>query len=159
MSDKCVTVNARKYDRGIRRSWNCDLIEQDGPLIALAGVFEDGVTHPGLGHIRQGTISYEYYWLDRWYNIFRFHEPDGALRNFYCNIAMPPTFENGVLDYVDLDIDVVVWPGSNYEILDMAEFEENAIKFSYPETIALNVKSALTELIAAIENNELPGAS
>ena len=110
MPGQQITINSRKYDQSIRRTWTCELIERNDPLIVVVGEFDRDVEHPGLGSISRGTVSYEYYWLDRWYNIFRFHEPDGALRNYYCNVAMPPTLDNGVLDYVDLDIDIVVWP-------------------------------------------------
>ena len=125
-------------------------------MLVFVGVFDEAVTHADLGVIAKGTISYEYYWSDRWYNIFRFHGPDGAFRNYYCNVSMPPVFENGVLDYVDLDIDVLVWPDSSHQILDEAEYEENALKFEYPETIRLNVRRALAEIISLIENRSLP---
>ena len=62
------------------------------------GVFDLEVEHPDLGIIRRGTVSYEYYWLDQWYNVFRFENPDGPLRNYYCNVNMPPVFANNVLD-------------------------------------------------------------
>jgi len=158
MPSKQVTINSRKYDQSIRRTWVCELIEQTDELLVFVGEFERDVEHPGLGSISRGTLSYEYYWLDRWYNIFRFHEPSGAFRNFYCNISMPPLFANGVLDYVDLDIDLLVWPGSEYEVLDMEEYEENALKFGYSPATRTNASRALTELIAMIGNDELPKA-
>ncbi|HEY2866232.1 MAG TPA: DUF402 domain-containing protein, partial [Pyrinomonadaceae bacterium] len=105
-----VLVISRSYDLTVRRSWKAQLTGSAPPLVELVGEFDRDVEHPDLGLIAQGTVSYEYYWLDRWYNVFRFNEPDGKFRNYYCNINMPPRFEDGVLDYVDLDIDVVVWP-------------------------------------------------
>ena len=151
-----TTVNSRKYDGSIRRSWKCDLLEQAGSMLTFIGVFEDEVIHPDLGTVKRGTISYEYYWLDRWYSIFCFHEPDGAFRNYYCNINMPPVFKNGVLDYVDLDIDVLVWPQSRYQILDEAEYMENAQRYVYPETVKTAVADTLAELITLINDHKLP---
>ena len=107
-SENLIQINARKFDNKIHRSWKCKFIEQRDSLLIFAGEFDREITHNDLGIIRRGTVSYEYYWLDRFYNIFRFHEPEGSLRNFYCNVNVPPTFENGVLDYIDLDIDVLV---------------------------------------------------
>lgn len=156
MPPQKITVNSRKFDQSIRRSWQCDLVKQDGSALEFVGIFDEAISHPDLGEIRAGTISYEYYWLDRWYNIFHFHEPDGAFRNYYCNITMPPTFQSGVLDYVDLDIDVLVRLGADYEVIDQAEFDENALKYAYPESVKSNAAAALTELINLIENGELP---
>lgn len=132
------------------------LIKQSDTLLVVVGRFEFDVDHADLGFIRQGTVSFEHYWLERWYNVFRFHEPDGSLRNYYCNISMPPTFENDVLDFVDLDIDVVVWPDNRYEVLDLDDFAQNTMKFSYPKYVVDKAQASLSEIIAMIENDELP---
>ena len=103
-----AVINSRKFNGKIHRSWKADLIKKQDSLLIFVGEFEKEVKHSELGVIGRGTISYEYYWLDRWYNIFKFFEPNGNLRNFYCNLNMPPEFKEGVLDYIDLDIDVLV---------------------------------------------------
>jgi len=38
---------------------------------------------------------------------FSVREPDGSPKAIYSNIAMPATFDGSVIDYVDLDIDVI----------------------------------------------------
>lgn len=132
------------------------MVVQTGPLLVFEGVFDFNVSHVELGFIRRGTVSYEYYWLDRWYNVFRFHEPDGGLRNYYCNMNMPPVFENGVLDYIDLDLDVLVWPDLSYKILDREDFEQNAERFGYSDEIRVNVNAAMNDVIMLIENRKFP---
>ena len=134
-----ITVNSRKYDGTIRRTWHCELIGARGSLLELSGEFENDVYHPELGHIRKGTVSYEYYWLDRWYNIFRFHEPTGELRNYYCNVNMPPSFGNETLDYIDLDIDVLVRPDQSYVVLDQDDFKHSTEMFGYPDDLQAKV--------------------
>jgi protein associated with RNAse G/E len=156
MPEEQITVNSRKFDGTIKRSWKCELIERSGDMLTFVGVFDRDVEHEDLGFIRNGTVSYEFYGLNNWFNVFRFHEPDGTFRNFYCNINMPPTFAGGVLDYVDLDIDVVVWPDSRYEILDREDFERNARRFAYPQDLIDSVETTLAELITSIENREFP---
>ena len=154
-----ITVNSRKYDGSIRKSWTCELIEEVGDLIVAVGRFDDDVNHSDLGLITQGTLSYEYFWLDRWYNIFRFVTADGAFRNYYCNVCMPPEFSKGVLDYVDLDIDVLVDPDFSYRILDRHDFETNSVLFNYPIEVRDQVEAALQELLELIKDRNLPGAS
>jgi len=131
-------------------------VDQQKSLLIFAGKFDDEVIHTDLGIIKKGTVSYEYYWLDRWYNVFRFHEPDGDLRNFYCNVNVPPIFENQVLDYVDLDIDVLVWQDFNFKVLDMDEFEANSLKFNYPKDVIENAKNSLCELLKMINQRQFP---
>ena len=154
-----ITVNSRSYDGSIRRSWTCELIERQVPLLVFVGEFDDDVDHPDLGRIEKGTVSYEYYWFDRWYNIFRFHLPNGELRNFYCNISMPPQFDGEVLDYVDLDIDIVVWPDLRHTVLDREDYVANARRFGYPPEVNAKVEDTLNELLELIASRDLPGGA
>jgi len=93
---------------------------------------------------------------DRRYNIFRFHEPDGSFRNYYCNVAKPFTLDGGTLEFVDLDIDVVVWPDGRVEVLDRDDFEENSVKFGYPNDVIEKAEAALIELLSLIDTGSLP---
>ena len=154
--NRIITINSRKYNGKLHRSWKAEFIQRDTSLLEFAGEFEKEISHSHLGFIRRGTISYEFYWLDRWYNVFRFHEPDESLRNFYCNINMPPKFENGILDYIDLDIDVVVWKDFSRQILDVEEFEENSRRFNYPDELLEKVRDSLSGLTALIDNRIFP---
>lgn len=156
MSENIITINSRKFDGSLHRSWKAKLISQKNSLVTLIGEFETEVFHPILGVIGRGTISYEFYWLDRWYNVFRFHEPSGDLRNFYCNVNLPPTFENGVLDYVDLDIDVLVRNDFSHQILDLDEFETNDELYSYPPELREKTEASLNELQFLIQNKIFP---
>jgi protein associated with RNAse G/E len=124
--------------------------------LTFVGRFDDEIIHSELGVIRRGTISYEYYWLDRWFNVFRFHEPEGELRNFYCNLNQPPKFEKNVLDYVDLEIDVVVSKDYEIEVLDLDEFEENSRMFNYSEELINKTLATLEELLVLIKSREFP---
>lgn len=150
-----ITVNSRKYDGRVRRSWSAGLISGSNSHLVLVGRFDRDVEHTDLGLIREGTVSFEHFWLDRWYNVFRFHEPDGTLKSHYCNIAMPPTFDGEVLDYIDLDIDVIVWPDDRVEVLDHDDFERNRVAFGYPDEVQANARRAVDELTASIAAGEL----
>ena len=151
-----VTIHSRKYDGSINKSWTVNLLKYHNPLLLFIGIFENEFEHQDLGLIRRGTISYEYYWLGKWFNVFRLHEADGIFRNFYCNINMPPKFENDVLDYIDLDIDILVDKDLTYKILDRTEFEQNSKLYQYPKEIILQTESVLEELQQMISQKNFP---
>ena len=155
-SQDLITVKACKYDGSVHRSWKCELIEENDNYWAFVGIFSEEIRHPLLGVIRPATISYEFYWKDQWYNVFRFHEPEGSLRNFYCNVNMPPVFNESVLTYIDLDIDVLVAPDFSYQILDLEEFEENAQRHNYSTEVIEKSRSSLTQILALIEKRQFP---
>src|SRR6185503_4087998 len=120
-----IVVSVRKYDGVEHRRWPARIARIERPLLVLDAVFDEEIEHDLLGTISSGTISTEYYWLDRWYNVFRFSDPDQNLKNFYCNINTPPQFDGRVLSYIDLDVDVLVAPDLTYKFLDEDDFEQN----------------------------------
>lgn len=132
MTRQSFTVRALKYDLSLRRSWKADLVEQTDTYIKLVGTFADDVDHSDLGHIPAGTVSHEVFPFNKWFNYFTFFELNGSLRNHYFNICLPPKVSDVEIDYVDLDIDIVVWPDDKVEVWDLDEFEIHAKQFDYP---------------------------
>lgn len=154
--NKIVTVQARKFDGRLHREWQAKLVAQDDSLIIVEGVFVEEIRHPQLGTIAKGTLSTEYYWTYRCYSVFRFLQPSGELRNYYCNINLPAEFDGRILTFIDLDIDVLVAPDFSYRVLDEEEFVANAALYDYPEDVRQAVPHALAELIGFIERRDYP---
>jgi uncharacterized protein len=151
-----VLVRVLKYNGAEYRRWSARIAKRYESLIVLDAEFEYNVKHEVLGEIPRGTRTAEYYWLNRWYNIFQFLEKDGGTRLWYCNINTPPTLENGVLSYIDLDIDVLVQPDFTFQVLDIGEFEQNAVVFSYPDEVRDEVERAIAEVTSLIEARQFP---
>ncbi len=151
-----IEVRAHKYDGTEHRRWPACVVEQAGPLLVLDAVFDEDIEHELLGRIASGTISTEYYWLDSWYNVFRFGDPKEKFQKFYCNVSMPPSFDGRVLSYVDLDIDVLVKPDFSFQVLDLSDFADNAIRYGYPVEVQENAHRGLAELIRMIETRAFP---
>ena len=152
MSGNIFTVNSRKYDLSIRRSWEAQFLRRSNESIELVGRFAEEVDHPDLGRIEKGTASHEIFYFDRWYNYFIFQHPDESLRNYYFNICMPPKVGDSVVDYVDLDIDLILWPDGELVTLDIEEFEVNARKYHYPTQVQHKVLETLEELSVGMRN-------
>jgi len=74
--------------------------------------------------IRRDDRAIERYFSDRWYNIFEIHDcDDDRLKAWYCNVTKPANFSPGKITYVDLALDVLVYPDWEYITLDHDEFE------------------------------------
>jgi uncharacterized protein len=151
-----LTIQAKKYDGRVRKTWHGGVVSESTDLLILVAKFEEDVHHNDLGHIRAGTVSFEYFKLDKWYNMFRFHHPTGELLAYYINISMPPILEGNTLSYVDLDIDVVVWPNKLVEVLDRDDFEKNQLKYGYPEHVVAGAEDALNDVLGIIKEGSLP---
>lgn len=151
-----ITVNSLKFDGTINRSWNCEFLGVCGERFDLRGEFEATVSHPDLGTIAARTLSYEYFWSDRWYSVFEFFDPDGSFRNAYFNINQPPSLEGENLSYIDLDIDVVVWPDGRVVVLDESEFREHSVLFGYPDEVVDAAREALASVLEIANSQTFP---
>lgn len=150
------TINSRKFDGQIHRSWNCELIEQTDSLLILKGIFKTEVNHSQIGVIRRNTISMEYFWLDEWFNIFKFESAAGNLLGFYCNVNLPPTVSGNVLDFIDLDLDIFVDAKFNIKILDEDEFILNSEKYNYSPEVVQKARETLKKLIFLVNERDFP---
>jgi protein associated with RNAse G/E len=91
----------------------------------------------------KGDRFVETYYQQRWYNIFEIHDRlDDHLRGWYCNVTYPPTIGQNVIQYIDLALDLLVFPDGRQIVLDEDEFE--SLELSPDDR--KNARQALDEL-------------
>jgi protein associated with RNAse G/E len=91
-------------------------------LLLEAWFNRDAVSLQDIQLLR-GDRFLEIYFSDRWYNIDAIYDQaDGHLKGWYCNIALPAVFEEGSVSYVDLALDLLVYPDGSQVVLDEDEF-------------------------------------
>jgi uncharacterized protein len=102
-----------------------DLIARDENSITLEALF-DRADMPFQDVVfKTGDRFVEYYYADRWYNIFAIHDrDDGKIKGWYCNVGMPAVIEDDVVSYVDLALDLWVSADGQQTVLDEEEFDE-----------------------------------
>jgi len=64
----------------------------------------------------------EYFYTDRWFNIFAITRSDGTCKGWYCNVAEPAHIDDDTIEQIDLLLDVWVSPQGKPLILDEDEF-------------------------------------
>ncbi|HEX8352706.1 MAG TPA: DUF402 domain-containing protein [Pyrinomonadaceae bacterium] len=151
-----ISVHSCKHDGRVSRRWPARISRREGSLIVLDAVFAEEIRHPLIGTIEAGTHSTEFFWTDRWYSVFRFQNPSGLLLKFYCNINTPARLADGVLSFIDLDVDVLVEPDYSFRVLDEDEFDLHSKLYGYPQTYGENVRRALDELFRLIDARHFP---
>ncbi len=91
----------------------------------------------------------EYYYTDRWYNIFAITHSDGVRKGWYCNVAEPAHIHNDGIEQIDLLLDVWVDPLGNTLVLDEDEFEADTTLTTAQRSGARRGLQSLLQLIAA----------
>lgn len=102
---------------------------------------------------KKGYRFVEYYYSDRWYNIFEIYDrDDGKIKGWYCNIGKPAVIEDQVVSYIDLALDLWVSPDGRQTVLDEDEFEALDLDDETRNTAL----TALQDLQKLLVNNKPP---
>lgn len=92
----------------------------------------------------------EAFFKDRWYNIFEIHDrDDDRLKGWYCDICKPAKISDHRISYIDLSLDLWVFPDGRQVIVDEEEFNGLDIDETTREQ-ALNSLDDLTKNFFAI---------
>lgn len=119
------------------------LVRRDGNTIVLEALFDRQDMPFQEVVFRAGDRFVEYYFSDRWYNIFEIYDrDDGQIKGWYCNVGMPAVIEDGVVSYVDLALDLWVSADGKQTVLDEDEFAEMELSRELRE----NARRGLDEL-------------
>jgi protein associated with RNAse G/E len=129
------------------------LLSRDEHSIKLEALF-DRADMPFMDTVfKTGDLFIEYYYTDRWYNIFVVHDrEDGHVKGWYCNIGKPAVFDDGVVSYVDLALDLWVSTSGEQTVLDEDEFEQ----LNLNEELRRGALQGLNELKQLFLNDKPP---
>jgi predicted RNA-binding protein associated with RNAse of E/G family len=146
MSEPAITI--RKLDHTGREvfSYPGTVLERTATAVTVEAFF-GRYDRLDLGYtvFERGDRFVEYFFADRWYNIFEVYAVrDQALRGWYCNLTRPAIIHEHEVSAVDLALDVWVDPFGQAQVLDEAEFA--ALPLSADESRA--VRAACAELLA-----------
>jgi hypothetical protein len=103
----------------------------------------------GYTTFEPGDHFREWYYTDRWYNVFEIATSGGALKGWYCNIAEPATITETEIRCRDLLLDLWVAPDGATLILDEDEFAVDDAIDSVTREQALATLDELQGLVAA----------
>ncbi|MFI5274423.1 MAG: DUF402 domain-containing protein [Ktedonobacterales bacterium] len=95
----------------------------------------------------------EWFFSDRWYNIFAISAADGTLKGWYCNVAAPATIGADTLACVDLLLDLWVAPDGAATVLDEAEFDADT---TLDAATRANARAGLAELQRLVRTRAHP---
>ena len=143
-----IRVEKAKYDGTIQAAWESELLDHAGPL--LRSVVPGGRPVYVLDRSRwvqsgETTCAVELYFEDRWYNVW--HVRDNTQELWYCNVAVPASFDGKTLRWVDLDIDIRCYRDGAPEVLDEDEFEQHRSELGYPAEVVERALAARDEAL------------
>jgi protein associated with RNAse G/E len=129
-------------DKELGRIWKC-LIRQDSLIQSYRGILE----------AKSDTTAY--FFEQQWFNLLIPKIPIGRRQmTAYANVSTPTHMRGGmgkvgyVLDWVDLDLDLIQLQTGDVLIDDEDEFLEHQVSMEYPQWLIEASQSGLNRLMA-----------
>lgn len=141
--------------------YEAEVAERLDDGVRLDALWTRPTTDLGYVVFETGDHFTEWYYTDRWYNIFEVASPDGALKGWYCNVAAPADIGDDQLFCRDLLLDLWVESDGSTLVLDEDEFAAETALDDATRDQALAGLAELQRLVAHREGQfrHLPGAS
>lgn len=143
MTQRTITVIKKNLQQAETWRYSGQILHQDAETVILEAFF-DRPDIPFYGIVlRHGDRFVETYYQNHWYNIFAIYDRDtNRLKGWYCNLSYPAEVKGGELSYVDLALDLLVYPDGRQLILDQDEYHE----LDLPDEIRQQADSEFQEL-------------
>jgi predicted RNA-binding protein associated with RNAse of E/G family len=144
-----------KLDENGNHVWEYPAVElaRGDHFVRLEAYFNRDELNLGFATFARGDRFIEYFYNNRWYNIFAVHNGrSDELKGWYCNVCRPATLGESEIHCEDLALDVWVPPGGQPLVLDEDEFATLEIT---AEDRQLSL-AALGELLRMARSGELP---
>jgi protein associated with RNAse G/E len=123
--------------------------------VVLEAIWERPRRELGYTVFETGDCFTEYFYQDRWFNIFAIASPAGQRKGWYCNIAAPAQIAEEEIAQVDLLLDCWIDPTGQALILDEDEFAADA---TLSEELRTGARQGLRDLLALLAAREGPFA-
>jgi len=145
---------SRKLDHAGRQvtAYPGRVLRRDDRAIVLRTGWDRPPMDLGYVVLEPGDRWTEYFYADRWYNIFEIRASDGRLKGWYCNITRPACIGADEVAAEDLALDLWVAPDGETRVLDEDEFA--ALPLPPAEREA--AQKALAELRAMVARKAAP---
>jgi uncharacterized protein len=153
LGTRIIQLRSVKYDDSLNYFWPARVVQEDDAGFTWATPAGAPFTRPDrvipVPHDWLGRV-----WYDRWYAVDASLAPPsrgtapGTLLHYYCNLGMPGAWTGSVFRYVDLDLDVQIYPDGRHELLDEDEFAAHQVRYGYPDAIIAATEQAARDAIA-----------
>lgn len=117
------TVYKRDHSGNIILQYEGRLVSRSATSVCIAALYQQTTRDLGYMLLRQGDSFTEWFYSNRWYNIFLIRDVDHRrLKGFYCNFTRPAEIGDDVVAADDLALDLFVHPDGSIQLLDEAEY-------------------------------------
>ncbi|MFA5602788.1 MAG: DUF402 domain-containing protein [Bacilli bacterium] len=149
-----LIIRGYKHDGLVHRNWEEAIVLDVIDNILIVRSDKTLVINANGRRWRTKEPSIRYFYKDKWYNITAQLKKEGIF--YKADIASPFLIDDGIVKYIDYDLDLKVFPDYSYRVLDRNEYKYHKDKLKYSSDIDKIVHFELDRLIQMLKNKEGP---
>ena len=146
-----LKIHCYKHNGQLLRISDEAIVLEETPEMLICGNYKTKVTEADGRSYKTREPAVLFFYKKRWFNVLGQLKKHGLF--YYCNIATPYLIDDGVIKYIDYDLDLRVFPDGAFRVLDKNEYNYHRRIMKYPKEIDLIIKKELSELIEMKRNN------
>jgi Ribonuclease G/E len=128
-----------------------EAFNQDKGFIRFRRVFKRSGVYDGLKTPKQpDDYAITEAKMDEWHFKTQYFSKEGEIKGTYINLNTPMELYPYAIRYIDLEVDVCIWPDGRVETLDMEKLEEALTKGFVTEKLVTIVKEKAGQIIREV---------
>lgn len=149
-----IRVQSFKHDSKLHRTWDHAMVlEKTDDYIVVASKTNRVIESDGrIWYTKEPAVSIFFY--KEWFNIIAMIRDKDVF--YYCNIASPSIIDNGVIKYIDYDLDLKLLPDQQIIGLDEKEYEYHKRKYQYSDDLDKICKHSYKNIRCLMEKKIFP---
>jgi len=129
-----------------------EVFDEDGSLVKFSRIIRGEGTYDGLGTRKErGDRAVTEAKIGGWHYKTQYFSKDGRHKGTYINLNTPAELYPYGIRYVDLEVDVCVWPSGRVGKVDEKKLESAAAEGIVTQRLVETVKKKVRELMKIIE--------
>ena len=149
-----LRVHCYKHNGKIHRTWDKTTVLDETDDYLVCGNNKVKITESTKRTHRTKETAIVFFYKRRWFHVTAQFKANGLF--YKVDIASPFLYDEGVIKYIDYDLDVKIFPDGSFRVLDKNEYKYHRKLMKYPDKLDAILQSELTDLINMIRANVGP---
>lgn len=149
-----IKIQSYKHDGTLHRCWERNfLIEETDQYYITASSRTRVIEHDGRRwYSKEPAIAF--FSKHEWFNAIAMIKPEGII--FYVNLASPTLLADGMLRYIDYDVDYKLFPDGKIITLDEREHERHKRRYHYDDKLLKVLNLTSVDVLAMLKSRKFP---
>jgi protein associated with RNAse G/E len=149
-----LKIQSYKHDGTLHRCWERNYVLLDDEDFFVTVNHRTKVTESNGRRWYSKEPAVSFFSKKHWFNAIGMIKDRGVV--FYINIASPTLLHNGILKYIDYDLDYKLFPDGYIMSLDQREFERHAIQYQYSDELKKVLNLTAEKVLKMLQEREFP---